>query len=655
MSSNYIERPRYVCALGGAAATITALPGGIPILHSASGCAGNFAWAQNGGSGLQVGGYCGTLSIPSSNVQERDVVFGGDDRLREQIDNTIRIMDGKIFAVLSGCVTEVIGDDVNGVVSDFRSQGVPIVSAETAGFKGNSYLGYDLALQAIFRQFVEPGAVKNKKKVNLWGVAPSADPFWRGNIEGVRRMLENLGLTVNSFFTSEDTIENIREAGTASLNIVVSHVYGIEAAKVFEKIHDTPYISQPLPIGPTASEAFLRNVAKTLKISKNKVNSAINREKNTYYQFLEPLTDCFNDIDLQRYAVVVGDANYSAALTKFLADDLGWLPKLTICTDPLNDDEQERLKGQLAQLESNYKTSLVFESDGSKVLEQFQKTWPVKTESKYVNAFSPAFVIGSSLEREFAQQIGAPHLSVTFPVANRAVLDTTVTTPYLADGTQLDADILVYSTSKYINGTGTTIGGAIIDRGVFNWNSPKYPHFAPFFKKYRAFAFTARARKLVHKDVGACAAPFNSFLLTEGIQTLALRMDRHCANALALALFLKEHPKVAWVSYPGLEDSPHHEVATRLYGGLYGGLIAFGTGDKASAFRLINNLRLAKNLANIGDAKTLVIHPASTICSDYSLEEKLLLGVTEDLIRISAGIEDIRDIIEDFSLALNNI
>lgn len=261
----------------------------------------------------------------------------------------------------------------------------------------------------------------------------------------------------------------------------------------------------------------------------------------------------------------------------------------------------------------------------------------------------------------FVETVGNPKLDVPDIPALAAIaheagipimVDSTVSTPYLATGAQLGADILAYSTSKYINGTGTTIGGAIIDRGVFDWNSSKFPHFAPFYKKYRYFAFTARARKLVHKDLGACAAPFNSFLLTEGIQTLALRMERHCANALALAQFLQNHPKVAWISYPGLEDSPHHSVAARLYGGLYGGLLTFGTGDKASAFKVINALRLAKNLANIGDAKTLVIHPASTICADYNLEEKSLLGVTEDLIRVSVGIENSRDIIEDFRQAL---
>ena len=262
----------------------------------------------------------------------------------------------------------------------------------------------------------------------------------------------------------------------------------------------------------------------------------------------------------------------------------------------------------------------------------------------------------------FVETIGNPKLDVPdVPALTRIahdagipiMVDSTVSTPYLASGAQLGADILAYSTSKYINGTGTTIGGVIIDRGVFDWNSPKFPHFEAFYKKYRAFAFTARARKLVHKDVGACAAPFNSYLLTEGVQTLALRMERHCSSALELARFLNDHPKVAWVNYPGLEDSPQYAVASRLYGGRYGGLLSFGTGDKASAFKVINGLKLARNLANIGDAKTLVIHPASTICADYNAEEKTLMGVTEDLIRVSVGIEDCLDIIEDFKHALD--
>lgn len=287
--------------------------------------------------------------------------------------------------------------------------------------------------------------------------------------------------------------------------------------------------------------------------------------------------------------------------------------------------------------------------------------------TRFVNPVDHTAVSSAINERTkllFVETIGNPKLDVPdIPVladiAHAAgipiVVDTTVTSPYLATGAALKADILAYSTSKYINGTGTTIGGAIVDRGVFNWDNPRFPHFAPFHKKYRQFAFTARARKLVHKDVGACPAPFNSFLLTEGIQTLALRMDRHCDNALALASFLKTHPNVAWVSYPGLADSTHHVVASKLYGGKFGGLLTFGTGDKASAFKLINALSMARNLANIGDAKTLVIHPASTICVDYSPEDKALMGVGEDTIRVSVGIENHQDIVEDFRQALDKL
>jgi nitrogenase molybdenum-iron protein beta chain len=423
MSDNFIERPRYTCAQGGAAATVTALPGGIPILHSPSGCAGNFAWTQNGGSGLQVGGYCGTLAIPSSNIQERDVVFGGDSRLREQIESTLKVMDGSIYAVLTSCVTEVIGDDIKSVVADFRAQGVPIIGAETGGFKGNSYRGYDLVLQSLFKDFLERGVTKKKKRVNLWGVVPYYDPFWRGNLEELRRLLEELGLEVNSFFLADDTIEAIRQAGSASLNIVVSHAYGLEAAGLFEELHATPYISLPLPVGASATESFLRLVGEAAKVSTKQTESVISNEKRRYYHYLEPLTDCWNDLDLQRYAVVVGDANYAVALTRFLADDLGWLPELAVCTDPLDHEVQDRIAGQLQGFESHYNTNLIFETDGSQVIKHLRGKWPFAGTGRYRNTFGPAFVIGSSLERELALEIGAPHLSVSFPVANRAILD----------------------------------------------------------------------------------------------------------------------------------------------------------------------------------------------------------------------------------------
>jgi O-acetylhomoserine (thiol)-lyase len=269
--------------------------------------------------------------------------------------------------------------------------------------------------------------------------------------------------------------------------------------------------------------------------------------------------------------------------------------------------------------------------------------------------------VNDSTRLIFLESIGNPKMDVPDIAACAAIarkhgiplmVDATVSTPYLARVKDLGADIIIHSTSKFINGTANSIGGAIIDAGSFDWSSPKFPHFESFHKKYRSFAFTARTRKLIHKDFGACAAPMNSFLLGEGLETLALRMERHCCNALKLARFLNSHQKVSWVNYPGLPDSPFHEVADRQFAGRFGGVLTFGLANKSSAFTLINGLRLAKNLANIGDTKTLVIHPASTICADYTPEVKALMGVSEELVRVSVGIEDIDDILEDFAAAL---
>lgn len=286
-------------------------------------------------------------------------------------------------------------------------------------------------------------------------------------------------------------------------------------------------------------------------------------------------------------------------------------------------------------------------------------------ETRFVDPTDLEALEGAVTERTrliFVETIGNPKMDVPDVAAISAIarrhgiplmVDATVSTPYLARMKEFGADIVVHSTSKFINGTANSIGGAIIDCGTFNWQSPKFPHFEAFHKKFRAFAFTARTRKLIHKDLGACAAPMNAFLHGEGLETLSLRMERHCDNAQKLAEYLQKHPKVTWVNYPGLTDSPYHATAKKQFGSRFGGLLTFGVGDRQSAFRVINALKLAKNLANIGDTKTLVIHPASTICADYDPEIKGLMGVTEELVRVSVGIEAIEDILDDFGAALD--
>jgi len=432
--SSYIERPRYFCSLGGALSTLEALPGVIPILHAAMGCAGSIAWAQNGGSALQVGGYCGGLHVPSSNVGEREVVFGGADRLREQIKSTVEIMDGGLYVVITGCVTEIIGDDIKAVASEFTDEGLPIVSAHTGGFKGNSYLGYDIVLSEIAKQYVRKGAEKRKTSVNILGIVPYMDVFWRGNLKGVRGLLEKLGLEVNTFFTEDDSLEGLENSGGTALNIVLSDVYGLDTASVYEEVHEIPYISTTLPVGPTASAALLRQVARALELDVD-AEAIIEAESRSYYRYLEPLVDVYNDADLQKYAVVVGDVNYAVSVTRFLLDDLGWLPVLTQFTDVLNEEQQARISEKLTGM-----PKVVFDTNASEAIRYINELYPKRESDKYTETLTPAFVIGSSLERALALKIGAPHLSVSFPVSNRVALDRGYTG--FSGGLTLTEDIL---------------------------------------------------------------------------------------------------------------------------------------------------------------------------------------------------------------------
>jgi O-acetylhomoserine (thiol)-lyase len=276
----------------------------------------------------------------------------------------------------------------------------------------------------------------------------------------------------------------------------------------------------------------------------------------------------------------------------------------------------------------------------------------------------------------YAETIGNPKLDVPdfmalADIAHAAgiplVVDNTVGVG-LVRPIDYGADIVVLSATKYVGGHGTVLGGIIIDSGRFGWNNGNFPEFTEPDPSYHglklwdafgnfpgmgnvAFIFKARLQWL--RDAGACISPFNSFQLLQGLETLPLRQERHSQNALELAKFLRSHPRVAWVNYPGLPDSPYHVVAAKYLKKGFGGLVGFGIkGGLEAGKRFINSVKLFSHLANIGDAKSLVIHPASTTHQQLTAEEQRATGVTEDYIRLSVGLEDIRDIKEDIDQAL---
>ncbi len=261
----------------------------------------------------------------------------------------------------------------------------------------------------------------------------------------------------------------------------------------------------------------------------------------------------------------------------------------------------------------------------------------------------------------FVETIGNPRMDVPdipaiAEIAHKAnipfIVDNTVTTPFLMKPVKFGGDIVIHSTSKFINGHGTAIGGAIIDTGNYDWRKGPFKDIKQLSEKAGQLAFLAHLRNLIYRDLGGCPAPMNSFLMLQGLETLSGRMSKHCENAEKLAQFLQAYPKVCWVNYPALPDNEFHSRVNKLFGGRGGGLLTFGLGDKQKAFRCIDSLKLAKNLANLGDAKTLVIHPASTIFHEFAADEKHEMGVTEDIVRVSVGIEDFEDIRADFKQAI---
>lgn len=421
--SKFIDRPRYLCALGGAIGTLKNLPRTIPILHAAAGCGSNISTALNYASGYMGSGYCSGQALSSSNVYENEIVFGGEDRLYEQVENTLKVMDGDLYFIVSGCMVEMIGDDVKGVAKRFKDREVSLLAADTGGFHGNSFKGYDIVLSTLFREFTRKSEVKNDKMLNLWGIVPIQDVFWKGNLLNLKRLLEELGYEVNTFFGEDETLDNLRNAGDAVLNIVVSDTAGIEPAKVFEEVHGVPYLSTPLPIGPHGTEQFIRSISDRLGIEKAFSERIIKKHKARYYSYMERVADVYNDLDLQRYAIVVGDSSYAQALTRYLSDDLGWLPELVVITDILSEDQKEAVQKRFSGYVSGFQPRVVFDTDTSSIRRHFRDTWPSQNGSKYFNSFSPAFILGSAFERDLAEELKAPHLSVTYPISNRVVMD----------------------------------------------------------------------------------------------------------------------------------------------------------------------------------------------------------------------------------------
>ncbi len=285
--------------------------------------------------------------------------------------------------------------------------------------------------------------------------------------------------------------------------------------------------------------------------------------------------------------------------------------------------------------------------------ENFRRAITPKTKCLYGETISNPR--GNVLDIEAVAKIAHEH---NIPL----VIDNTFATPYLCRPIDYGADIVVHSLTKFMGGHGTSIGGIVVDGGRFDWTKGNFPqltqpsaayHGMNFSEVFGAIAFIIRARVEGLRDMGPCLSPFNAFLLLQGIETLAMRMDRHVSNAMAVAEYLEKHPKVSWVKHPGLQSSPYYQTARKYLPKGAGSVFSFGIqGGYEAGRKFVDSMQLFSHLANVGDARSLVIHPASTTHQQLSAEQQEAAGVSPDLIRLSVGLEDADDLLWDLGQAL---
>ncbi|MDR2346607.1 MAG: hypothetical protein LBE18_11115 [Planctomycetaceae bacterium] len=416
--TNSINQVRYGCALG-AMYSVVAIPGAIPIAHCGPGCADKQFMALAFYNGFQGGGYSGGAVPPSVNAGEKEVVFGGNERLDELIKSTLKILRGDLFVVLTGCIGELVGDDIGSVVSPFQQRGVPIVYAETGGFKGNNFTGHELVTRAIIDQFVKDySGKKNEKLVNVWSLLPFQNTFWRGDLAEVKRILEGIGFEVNILFGhGSNGTDEWKTIPKAKFNLVLSPWLGLETARYLAEKYEQPFFHYPvLPIGAKETAKFLRAIADFAGLNKEKLEEFIRKEEKEYYYYLEHFSDFYAEYwwGLPAKYAIVGDSAYVLGVSKFLVNQLGLIPAKHIITDNPPEQYREFIAGEFSRLSHDVSEEILFIEDGY---------WVRKILESTDFGHKPPIIFGTTWERDVAKKLGGCVVEIGFPASYEVVIN----------------------------------------------------------------------------------------------------------------------------------------------------------------------------------------------------------------------------------------
>lgn len=397
---NVIANPRYGCALQGALQTVQAVKGAVPIIHANAGCSvQNYLAGQAGGV---AGGDITGFSVPCTNLQERHIVFGGASRLREQIKNTVKVIQGELYVVLGGCASAMIGDDIRAMAKEAADQGNPVIACQIPGFKGNGFAGYEAVVTDILKNqsVITKGKVpKEPALVNIFGIVPGRDICYRGDLEEIRRILNGVGLKVHTFFGQAEGVKEFAEASGASLNLVFSE-WGRKPAQFLKETYGIPFLEYsgfPMGIGPVRK--LIAEIGEQIVLDEEKTASFLEEEEKRFDFYMKSILEDIYKESVGVRIALAGDAGSVLRMEAFLKEYLNVPPQTMILTDAGEEaTEQEKT------------TAVTCDDD----------------EIKSILQNSGAdMVIGSSLEEDTASELGAVSMPVFFPVYDRCILDKT--------------------------------------------------------------------------------------------------------------------------------------------------------------------------------------------------------------------------------------
>ncbi len=410
--SQVTENPKGGCVLAGINSVLGAIDRVCPIYHSGPGCCMQTTAADQGQSGHKSSRFVSSVSLPSTNMLEKEVVFGGTEKLRTTVQGAIDIIDADAYFVLTGCTAGIIGDDIVSVTEEFQDKGYSVYPIETPGFVGDSNLGYETVWTTMINQVIEEDVPKDDKLVNIFGIIPYHDPFWSGALEEIDRILSALGLKVNTFFTKHQGIETIRKCSGAALNIIINPWLFKGPAKKMEQKFGIPSIRVPgLFVGATDTTKFVRQVAEAMHLDQEIVDKVIAAEEEYVYDYL---AQSVGVVSWKRFAVVA-DANNAVGITRYLANDFSFTPVLVIVSEPLfRQEDKDRIVAQIEDLEYAEPPKVIFASD------QYEINQALREEEEEIT-----LLIGSSNEREVALEKDIQFILAAFPMNERLVFNRT--------------------------------------------------------------------------------------------------------------------------------------------------------------------------------------------------------------------------------------